>query len=78
MRDTTPAEAEAEAEVGSETARYTRRVARDAAFRAAMINAHPDIYVGVHTEPCTDNRDTLPTIHVVALTRASILRRLRD
>src|SRR5260370_34408352 len=23
------------------------------------------------TEPCTDNRETLPTIHVVALTRAS-------
>jgi hypothetical protein len=63
MRDTTPAEAEAEAEVGSETARYTRRVARDAAFRAAMINAHPDIYVGVHTEPCTDNpRPMMPVV----------------
>src|SRR6266446_1333612 len=33
---------------------------------------------GQTTEPCTDNRDTLPTVHVAASTRASILRRPRD
>ena len=39
----------------SEAMRFKRMIVEDGRFKEAMLVAHPDIQVGVHTEPCTDN-----------------------
>lgn len=39
----------------SEFMRHNRMIVEDERFKEAMLVAHPDIPVGVHTEPCTDN-----------------------
>lgn len=39
----------------SEAMRFASMVKQDERFQAAILIAHPDIHIGVHTEPCTDN-----------------------
>lgn len=39
----------------SEFRRRNRMIIEDERFKEAILIAHPDIHVGVHTEPCTDN-----------------------
>ena len=59
-----PAPTPTEAEL-SEAMRFARLVAQDEAFKEAILIAHPDIYVGVHTAPCTDNPQPIAPVVIV-------------
>ncbi len=63
MPDPTPAEAELSEAM--RLARLARMVAQDEAFKEALLIAHPDIYVGVHTAPCTDNPQPIAPVVIV-------------
>jgi hypothetical protein len=52
-----------------EAVRHASMVEEDERFQAAMRIAHPDIHVGVHTEPCTDNPQ--PMVPVVTARSAN-------
>jgi hypothetical protein len=52
-----------------ETMRYANMVKEDERFQAAMLLAHPNIHVGIHTEPCTDNPQ--PMVPVVTIRAAN-------
>jgi hypothetical protein len=52
-----------------EAMRFARMVQEDERFKEAVLVAHPDIHVGVHTEPCTDNPQ--PMVPVVSARSAN-------